>query len=665
MCINKFVLGDEKMDSGTECESKNKFIKFLKYVKGFFYYTGHKETKEVSSREIIESLKYHYKNLHDWTPRLFYLGILRIIPDTLIPIFAIILPTMVIKGLEEKWEAGKFVAFICILMTAMLVVNLINARIQAVLTAEKDKYRLKYVAMLYDKKMDIDYDILESQDFQNKEKYAVHWVLEWSEPIEKCISSIGIIGSCIIGMIIYGTALAMESVLILIFICISVIVTIILTSRALTYENDTWKKTTKSRRKMGYINNQAMDFAAEKDIRLFGMQKWFLKMYHCFLKINEKFMDDIQWKYTFKCMVYFVLVFIRDGASYIYLIYEIINGNLTVSDFVLYTGLVAGFSIWLSKAIEEIQWLSRGGYAFYAIRECLDVKSKWKNDYSNEEKNIQTSISNKDDEIQSIEFKDVYFTYNGSEKPTLAGLNIKISKGEKIALVGLNGAGKTTFVKLLCGFYSPTKGEILVNGIPIHDYDRDKYYSLVSAVFQDSKILPVSIANNISAHKKEITSREKVKECIELSGLTKKINKLNEGEDTLLVRELSADAIDLSGGEKQKLFLSRALYKGGKFLILDEPTAALDPIAENEIYMKYNSLTEGKISIFISHRLASTRFCDRIVLLDNGKIAEEGTHESLVKLNGKYAHMFEIQSRYYKEEGKNSKCSKGGDIEYV
>lgn len=653
------------MSSGNESESKNKCIKFLKYIRSFFYYTGHRERKDVGSREIIESLKYHYKNLHAWTPRLFYLGILRIIPDTLIPIFAILLPTMVVKGLEEKWEAGKFVAFICILMTAMLIVNLVNARIQAVLTSEKDKYRLKYVAMLYDKKMDIDYDILESQEFQNKEKYAVHWVLEWSEPMERCISSIGAIGSCIIGMIIYGTALAMQSVLILIFIGISVMVSVIMMSKALTYENETWKKTTKSRRKMGYINNQAMDFAAEKDIRLFGMQKWFLKMYRSFLKINEKFMNDIQWKYTFKCMVEFIFVFIRDGASYIYLIYEIVKGNLTVSDFVLYTGLVAGFSLWLTKAVEEIQWLSRGGYAFHAIKDCLDVKSKWKNENIREEKDSKAAPDNRDDEIQSIEFKDVYFTYNGCEKPTLAGLNLKISKGEKIALVGLNGAGKTTFVKLLCGFYNPTKGEILVNGIPIRDYDREKYYSMISAVFQDSKILPVSIAQNISADKEELTDEEKVKKCLELSGLDEKISKLDEGEKTLLVRELSADAIDLSGGEKQKLFLSRALYKGGKFLILDEPTAALDPIAENEIYMKYNSLTEGKISIFISHRLASTRFCDRIVLLDKGKIAEEGTHDSLIKLNGEYAHMFEIQSRYYKEESKNNKCSKGGDIEYA
>ena len=153
------------------------------------------------------------------------------------------------------------------------------------------KLLIKYLAMLYDKKMDIDYEILESQDFQNKQKYAVHWILEWSEPMDKSISSLGIIGACIIGMIMYGTALAMQSILILIFISISVMVTVIMMSKALSYENETWKKTTKSRRKMGYINNQAMDFAAEKDIRLFGMQEWFMKMYHSFSSC--RFCSDI------------------------------------------------------------------------------------------------------------------------------------------------------------------------------------------------------------------------------------------------------------------------------------------------------------------------------------------------------------------------------------
>ncbi len=222
--------------------------------------------------------------------------------------------------------------------------------------------------------------------------------------------------------------------------------------------------------------------------------------------------------------------------------------------------------------------------------------------------------------------------------------------GEKLALVGLNGAGKTTLVKLLCGLYRPTEGRILLNGADISKFNRDEYYTLISAVFQEARVLPLSIASNISMKTEDETDAGRLRDCIARAGLSPKIASLPAGCGTLLNKSVNEDAVELSGGETQKLLLARALYKDAPVIILDEPTAALDPIAENEMYLKYSELTAGKTSLYISHRLSSTRFCDRIVFLSDGKFAEVGTHDELVAAGGGYARLFEVQSKYYKEE---------------
>lgn len=220
-------------------------------------------------------------------------------------------------------------------------------------------------------------------------------------------------------------------------------------------------------------------------------------------------------------------------------------------------------------------------------------------------------------------------------------------------MVGLNGAGKTTLVKLICGLYDPTEGQVLLNGVDIRSYNRMDYYRLFSAVFQQFSILEAPLQENV-AQTHDGLNLELVRECVQKAGLTQKVESLPKGYQTPVGRNVYEDGVELSGGETQRLMLARALYKNAPVIILDEPTAALDPIAENDIYMKYNRMTAGRTSVYISHRLASTQFCDRIILLEDGNIAEEGTHLSLMAQNGKYAQLFRIQSKYYREgSGKN------------
>lgn len=253
--------------------------------------------------------------------------------------------------------------------------------------------------------------------------------------------------------------------------------------------------------------------------------------------------------------------------------------------------------------------------------------------------------------VESIEFNNVSFKYPSSNHNTLNNVSFKINKGENIAIIGENSAGKTTIIKLLCGLYNITEGSVLVNNKDISLYSKDSYFDLFSVVFQDYFFMPMSIAENISASQKY--DKEKLYSSFEKAGILEKIESLKDKENTLMIKDVYKEAVEFSGGEKQKLLLAKAIYKNAPVLILDEPTAALDPIAEGELYKKYNEITKDKISFFISHRLSSTVFCDRILFISNGRITESGTHEELMALKGAYYRMYQSQSYYYKEMNVN------------
>lgn len=394
--------------------------------------------------------------------------------------------------------------------------------------------------------------------------------------------------------------------------------------------------------RLGYISRMSRDSAIAKDVRLFGMKDWLTGLYDKFLRRLQKFLMRRERAYFGKDIMDVMLNFLRGGAAYFYLVHMVLAGSIGAAEFLLYFSAISGFASWVEGILAGMAELHRQSLDISRIRELLEYKECFLFEEGEKPEPVEGGV-------YEIELQNVSFRYPSAEQDTIHNVSLKIRKGEKLAVVGLNGAGKTTLIKLLCGFFDPTEGRVLLNGEDIRKYNRRSYYRHFAAVFQEFSLIAGSIAENVAQTDEGIDSK-RVADCIEKAGLKTKIEALPEGYDTHLGREVYEDALELSGGESQRLMLARALYKKAPIIVLDEPTAALDPLAESDMYCRYHELTDGCTSVYISHRLASTRFCDRIILLEGGGIREEGTHESLLAAGGEYARLFELQSRYYREE---------------
>ena len=395
-------------------------------------------------------------------------------------------------------------------------------------------------------------------------------------------------------------------------------------------------------KRIEYADKIATSREFAKDIRMFGLRGWLEDLWGSTMRLYSAFCAKRERKYIWANIIDIVLTFLRNGIAYAFLIGITVKNGLPASQFLLYFAALSGFAQWVVEILDKLSVMHKQSLDISTIREFLD----WDEPF---DLNGGERIAFEPNKQYEIRLDDVSFRYPKADKDTLSHINLTVHPGEKLAIVGLNGAGKTTLVKLVCGFLDPTEGRILLNGEDIRKFNRNDYYALFSAVFQEFSVLDVTVKENVAQCVDGI-DETRVWQCIDKAGLTEKIQSLPKGIETHLGRRVFKDGVEFSGGQTQRLMLARALYKNAPILVLDEPTAALDPIAENDIYQKYNDMTHGRTSFFISHRLASTRFCDRIIFVDGGKIAEEGTHDELLKNGGGYAYLFEVQSKYYRSD---------------
>lgn len=393
-----------------------------------------------------------------------------------------------------------------------------------------------------------------------------------------------------------------------------------------------------------YLRRETVAPGNGKDIRMYRMDKWFLWLFRQLIDGTCALIDRQQTGYMAAGMAENLLTFARSVAVYGWLIREMAAGNMTLPSFLFYVGIVAGFSGWMNGIFQAWQQILENEKAMDAYRDFMDFGVVEEGKQAPERPGC----------AHEIRFEHVCFRYDGSNGPdgedTIRDLNLTIRPGERLALVGLNGAGKTTLIKRLCGLYRPTSGAVYLDGKNIQSLDQRAVFREFAVVFQDVFAFSFPLSDNVSCVDSGREDPVRLWESLEKAGLWERVCALPKQAQTAMNKELDEDGVILSGGEMQKLMLARALYKGAPVVILDEPTAALDPIAESEMYEKYDELIQGGTAVFISHRLSSTRFCDRILFLEKGRITEEGTHEELMRRGGAYAELFALQAKYYREK---------------
>lgn len=593
---------------------------------------------------VISNICYALCNIWKWD-KAFYLFFIPSIPfAVLLPLATTYFPKVLIDSVESQQSIQVVITIIGVYFGALLIVKLFNDLCKSKLHMRQYNLSCLYQHAISEKHMRTDYANTDNPEAITKYQHAMSDACSGQCAPEFIWQSLLGLFISLLGIFTYGFVIAIVSPWILMFLFLSAFITYLVSRWQRNYiekNKDHWVTVD---RKIGYLQSFSERFDHAKDIRIYGMFDWLSDMLTGFQKERFGWTKKVSARTLGGTCINALLMLIQNGVAYAILIVMVFNNEVGAGDFVFYFGAITGFSAWLNGIGNMVNDITHKSIKIGYYRDYFDIEEKYNHGEGcpmPTEQELPVDI-----ELNNVSFK--YASADG-EIYALKNVNLKIDKGEKLAIVGANGAGKTTLVKLMCGFYYPSEGEIKLNGHAIADYNIEDYYSLFSAVFQDIYLLPVTIAEFVSSSEKEI-DRDRVMDVIRQAGLADKINSLPNGIDSRLMKGVFDDSIEMSGGEKQKLMLARALYKDAPVIVLDEPTAALDPIAENELYLKYNELTANKTSVYISHRLASTRFCDRIVYLENGEIVESGSHDELMKLGGKYAHMFELQSHYYKED---------------
>jgi len=600
--------------------------------------------KEKNKQKFSAAQNIHYllKDYRGWKPSLIWTGLLYIPLAVIVPLLIALVPKVIIDVIEKGGGVDQLLWTVPILVIAMILIYLAERIVKLYVNDAGTLTMFRYMVAIDVKTMEVDYEYIASTKGKTAREKA--WKMIRGGGASYLYIDVVYLVLNLAGLISYGGVLATLHPLILVILAVSYVITWYINKKVNAYIQSRREEEAEVSKGLRYLIRNAMDLAGAKDIRLYGIQGWFKNVGDALIQKEDGVLKDVAKRQLGSAIVSALLVLIRDGAAYALLIYKVVQGEISVSNFLVYFTMISTFANWISGVLENYTNLDLDNRGFCDFREFMDMKTT-----------IHTGkgaqLPAKEQWPVDLEFRNVSFTYAEAENPTIKNVNLKIKAGERIALVGLNGAGKTTMVKLICGLLHPTEGEIFINGINAADFARDDYFKLFSVIFRDVHLLPISIAGNITLQQEEQYDKVRLQQCLEQSGLKDKIDRLPNGLNTLMVKNVNEEAVELSGGEVQKLLLARALYKEAPVLILDEPTAALDPIAENELYLQYRDMTKERTSIFISHRFASTRFCDRIVLMEQGSILEEGTHEKLMEQGGRYAELFNVQSQYYQEGG--------------
>ncbi len=594
------------------------------------------------SHTVISNMLFCLKSTKEYVPVLILWVVLSILTKLALPVIEMYLPKVVIDALTN---GSSFQNLLTVVFVGALSLALTTAFSKL---CEKYVYNYKvtmgsyYIHKISQKNLTTDYINHQNKEFLSLQQQSYD-ICSNNESVLRNIYYVWIaFFSGVLGFIVYTSILAELNIFIVLFLIISSAASYFLNKPITNWREKNNAERAKYSHKLGYIDTVCADIKSAKDIRLYSMASFLKGVY------NENILKIENWYKRYSKLILKVTIanssisLLREGIAYAYLIYRTARGEITVGDFVLYFSAITGFSVWMQNINSQYVEIKKSSVLVSKYRNYIDFPDEFKRESGVTTEKKLTKPCN-------IEIKNLKYKYPDTDKFILNGFNLTISPGEHIGIIGLNGAGKTTLVNLISGLCDPTEGEVLYDDIDVKEYNRLEYYKLFSAVFQEHSLLALTIEEAISETFGDNIDNEKLIKSLKIAGIYDKISSLPNDAKTKLDKSVNDNATAFSGGEIQKILLARALYKNAPVLILDEPTAALDPIAENKLYTAYHEITKGKTSIFISHRLASTRFCDRIVLINNGVIEEIGTHLQLLLKKGLYFEMFEAQAKYYRE----------------
>lgn len=591
----------------------------------------------------FSNMFYIFKTITKWDKSIVPISLLQSPFIILMELIVAYFVTVLTWCIENEKGISSIILAALGLAAFSVFTSFISNRLNERICIKKNEINRQFDLLLGEKIMDMDFEIAEGPSGRDKYQKAKNSL--GSNGVYGFVERFSIMFTNIVGIFTFGTITASLNPWLILILTGAQLLGLVSTLVENRLINKTKDPLAAVDRKLNYITKTSRDFAIAKDIRLFHLRDYLQQMSEYFIGERKFWTNKMYFYYFLSDTLRLLLNVGIEIGVFAYIAYEALNGEMSKTALVLYAVSVTDFTYWVEYIGETLSDIIPSNMLINDLREFLDIENSMEN---------ANGKSMPADKPYKIEIKDLSFTYPETDKVILDNINLTINAGERLALVGVNGAGKTTLVKLLSGLYKPTSGSIKINGTDISAINRDEYYKSVSAVFQEARIMPCSILENVSMLPAGESDTERFDFCIRQAGLYEKTQNLPEKENTLLVKNVNENAVELSGGEIQRLLLARAIYKNAPTLILDEPTAALDPIAENEIYLKYSEISKNKTSIYISHRLSSTRFCDRIVLLDDASIAEEGTHEELMARSGKYAEMFRTQSKYYEEEAEEN-----------
>ena len=597
------------------------------------------------SHSVPDNMLYLLRLITRYNPGFLLLLLSLLAVELALPAVAALLPAAAVTALTRGGPVWAGLGSYLAVMTVLILVYALCTFLKFCLsgyysTTVTSFFTVQAMGLIMEKALTMDYCLLEPAEGQRRLSAALEAVGGGNEGASGLLNNLEPWLHNALGMLLYGAVAVSLDWRLLPVLAAMVFADILLLGWARRKRVGSQKDADRQFQRSDYLYRQAGDAANGKDVRLYRMEGWFVSAMRVCTGARRALWQRDEGRLALRDVSDCLFLLLRDALVLSMLVPAFLSGEITPAAFTFTLGIVAAFAAWLNGFGRANDILHMENHKAGSYRDFLETKNVFCRDPGPDISGLRRP--------PKVELRDVTFTYPGQTEPAIRHVSLTIHPGEKVALVGLNGAGKTTLVKLLSGLYRPDSGQIFLDGVPMEEMNLLDYYRLVGTVYQDVNPLPFTIGENVAC--REDYDPGRVWRCLETAGLKEAVEALPGGLDTSLTQKLETNGVDLSGGQKQRLLFARAIYKDAPVLILDEPTAALDPLAEADLYQKYAQETSDKTSLFISHRLSSTQFCDRVIYLEKGRVVESGSHQELLEQGGGYARLFEIQSSYYRKE---------------